>query len=58
MLDHVQKENLQEDVAVSASFCFENCDKGPTVSVNGCKLSSCTAAAARSEVDQKMKEKK
>jgi NADH-quinone oxidoreductase subunit G len=58
MLDHVQKENLQEQVAVSASFCFENCDKGPTVSVDGCKLSSCTAAAARTEVEQKLKEKK
>jgi NADH-quinone oxidoreductase subunit G len=58
MLDHVQKENLQDEVAVSASFCFENCANGPTVSIDGCKLSSCTAAAARAEVDQKLKEKK
>jgi NADH-quinone oxidoreductase subunit G len=58
MLDHVQKENLQEQVAVSASFCFENCANGPTVSIDGCKLSSCTATAARKEVEQKLKEKK
>jgi NADH-quinone oxidoreductase subunit G len=58
MLDHVQKENLQDQVAVSASFCFENCDKGPTVSVDGSKIQFCTAAAARAEVDQTLKEKK
>jgi len=57
MLDHVQKENLQDDVAVSASFCFENCANGPTVSVDGNRISGCTATGARAEVDQKLKQK-
>ena len=55
MLDHVQKEHLQEQVDIRASFCFENCDHGPTVSVDGRKISGCTAEAARAEVDGKLK---
>jgi NADH-quinone oxidoreductase subunit G len=57
VLDQVQKENLQDEVDVSASFCFEKCDQGPTVSVDGNKIQWCTAAAAKNEITQKLKEK-
>ncbi len=40
---------------VSASFCFEKCDRGPTVSVDGRKIPNCTAEAARAEIDGKLK---
>jgi NADH-quinone oxidoreductase subunit G len=57
LLDHVAKENLQDRVAIGASFCFEKCDLGPTVSVDGHKLQKCTPEAARAEVVQQLKQK-
>jgi len=57
MLDHVQRENLQDQVDVSASFCFEKCDQGPTVSVGGDKIHYCTLQAARAGLNKKLKEK-
>ena len=57
LLDHVQKEELQERVDLRASFCFEKCEHGPTVSVDGNQIQWCTAAAAKTEINQKLKEK-
>jgi len=56
LLDHVQQEGLGEQVDLGASFCFEKCEQGPTVSVNGNKIQRCTAAAAKTEINQKLKE--
>jgi NADH-quinone oxidoreductase subunit G len=55
LLNQVQDRNLQDQVQISASFCFENCDRGPTVSVDGRKIPHCTAEAARAEIDGKIK---
>jgi NADH-quinone oxidoreductase subunit G len=55
LLNRVQERNLQDQVQISASFCFENCDRGPTVSVDGRKIPHCTAEAARAEIDEKLK---
>jgi NADH-quinone oxidoreductase subunit G len=57
LLDHVQKENLQERVDIRASFCFEKCDHGPTVRVDGTQLQQCTAGAAKTQITQQLKEK-
>jgi NADH-quinone oxidoreductase subunit G len=57
LLDHVKKENLQERVDICASFCFEKCDHGPTVSVDGNQIQWCTAAAAKTEITEKLKDK-
>jgi NADH-quinone oxidoreductase subunit G len=57
LLDQVQKEGLQDRVDIRASFCFEKCDHGPTVSVDGSQIQWCTAAAAKTEITQKLKEK-
>jgi NADH-quinone oxidoreductase subunit G len=57
VLSQVQDRNLQDQVEVSASFCFENCDRGPTVSVDGRKLPNCTAETVRAEIDVKIKDK-
>jgi NADH-quinone oxidoreductase subunit G len=58
LLDQVEKENLQDKVSINASFCFEKCDHGPTVSVDGNKIQGCTAQAAKTEITQKLKDKK
>jgi NADH-quinone oxidoreductase subunit G len=55
LLNQVQERNLQDQVQISASFCFENCDRGPTVSIDGRKIPHCTAEAARAEIDGKIK---
>jgi NADH-quinone oxidoreductase subunit G len=55
LLSQVQERNLQDQVQISASFCFENCDRGPTVSVDGRRIPHCTAEAARAEIDGKIK---
>lgn len=57
LLHQVETENLQDKVAINASFCFEKCDHGPTVSVDGHKIQCCTAEAAKTELLQKLKEK-
>jgi NADH-quinone oxidoreductase subunit G len=57
LLDQVDKEELQDKVSINASFCFEKCDHGPTVSVDGNKIQWCTAQAAKAEILQKIKEK-
>jgi len=57
LIDDVQRDNLQDQVDVSASFCFEKCDQGPTVSVDGKKIQQCTTQAARTELLKKLKEK-
>jgi len=57
LLQHVETENLLDQVDINASFCFEKCDHGPTVSVDGHKIQWCTAQAAKLELQQKLKEK-
>jgi NADH-quinone oxidoreductase subunit G len=57
LLDHVQKDELQDRVDICASFCFEKCDQGPTVSVDGDKVQWCTSAAAKAEIAEKLKNK-
>jgi len=57
LLHQVEAENLQDQVDINASFCFENCDHGPTVSVDGRKIQWCTAQAAKMEILQQLKDK-
>ena len=54
LLDQVEKENLQDKVSISASFCFEKCDHGPTVSVDGNKIQHCTGAGRQGGNRQKI----
>ena len=57
LLHQVETENLQDKVSINASFCFEKCDHGPTVSVDGHKIQHCTPQAAKTELLQKLKER-
>ncbi len=42
LLKNLSLENLDDSVAVQASFCHERCDRGPTVTVNEEILDKCT----------------
>jgi NADH-quinone oxidoreductase subunit G len=48
---HVEKNGLQNQVEVRASFCHEYCDRGPSVEVNGKILHRCTPAQAIAAVE-------
>lgn len=46
----VEAEGLQDYVEVSATFCSEHCDRGPTVTVGGRVLTKTNAGAVLDEV--------
>jgi len=43
---HIEQNGLEEQVSVQASFCFERCDRGPTVTIDGQVLEKCDLAKA------------
>jgi NADH-quinone oxidoreductase subunit G len=51
LLQHVQENGYQNYVDVKASFCFERCDRGPTVSIGGRIIEKCTIETARELLD-------
>ncbi len=57
LIDHIEENNLQEKVDVKATFCFEKCDRGPSVSINGQVIEKCTLNKACSVLDKELKQK-
>lgn len=47
LMDLAQEKGLDEKIDFKASFCFENCDKGPNVEVNGTLHSAVTPDKAK-----------
>jgi NADH-quinone oxidoreductase subunit G len=54
VLKHIDDQKLKADVSVEATFCFEHCDRGPTVSVNDKVLHKCTLKKACEAIDKAM----
>lgn len=52
VLDHIRQNNLDDIVTVSASFCFERCDRGPTIRVGDKVIERCTSQMAREIIDR------
>lgn len=48
--DTIAAEGLGDKVEVKASFCFESCDKGPMLRLNGRRIEKCTPEKARAEL--------
>lgn len=46
IMDYVQKNELQEHVDINATFCMENCEKGPSVTIGETCISKCTTEKA------------
>ncbi len=42
VLDYLRANSLEDRVSVSASFCFENCDRGPTVKIGSQVIEKCS----------------
>jgi NADH-quinone oxidoreductase subunit G len=56
ILEHIRTKGLGGRVNVKASFCFEKCDKGPTIKVgnriiDGCTIDKAIEAIKREGVD-------
>ena len=57
VLQCVEAQELQDQVEVSASFCFEKCDQGPTVRVDGQQIQHCTGQKACAAMRERLKAK-
>jgi NADH-quinone oxidoreductase subunit G len=57
VLQCVDAQQLQDQVEVSASFCFEKCDQGPTVRVDGQQIQNCTGQEACAAMRERLKAK-
>jgi NADH-quinone oxidoreductase subunit G len=54
VLRHAEQNNLEGRVDVRAGFCFEKCECGPTVMIDGQHVPHCTAAKAVEVIDSKI----
>jgi NADH-quinone oxidoreductase subunit G len=46
VLRHAEQTGLEGRLDVRAGFCFEKCETGPTVMIDGQHVCGCTAAKA------------
>lgn len=46
LLDYIEERGMQNTVDVSATFCFERCGRGPTVSIGNTVIEKCTLEKA------------
>ena len=54
VLDHMAANNLNDRVAVKASFCFERCGRGPTVQIGDKVIEKCTPEIALEEINSRL----
>ncbi|HOT75179.1 MAG TPA: NADH-dependent [FeFe] hydrogenase, group A6 [Candidatus Wallbacteria bacterium] len=51
LIKYIEDKEMTSIVEVKASFCFENCSKGPTVNVGGKIINRCDFETACKEID-------
>lgn len=56
MINYIDSRGLNNYVNVKATFCFENCDCGPTISIDGTKIHNCTLSKAVMALENKLTE--
>lgn len=49
---HVADKGLQDQVIVKATFCFEKCNKGPSIKIGDTVINGCDIAKATAAVDK------
>ena len=52
LIDHVEERGLQNNVNIKATFCFEQCDRGPTIAVGDTVIEKCTFEKACRAIDK------
>jgi NADH-quinone oxidoreductase subunit G len=54
VLQYVDEHDLEDTVDVQATFCFEQCDRGPTVTIGDLPINRCTPEQAIEVLRQKL----
>ncbi|MDD3926995.1 MAG: (2Fe-2S) ferredoxin domain-containing protein, partial [bacterium] len=54
LIHHIEERGLQTSVDVTASFCFEKCDRGPVVTIGDILLERCTFDKACEVLEQEI----
>jgi NADH-quinone oxidoreductase subunit G len=52
LLATVEERGLEDRVDIAATFCFERCDRGPTIAVGDRVIEKCTVAQALEALDE------
>ncbi|HEY3276055.1 MAG TPA: [FeFe] hydrogenase, group A [Syntrophorhabdaceae bacterium] len=52
IMEYIRVNSLDSSVKVSASFCFERCDKGPTVRIGDTIIEGCTIDKAARAIEE------
>ena len=58
VLRHCEQNGLEGRIDVRAGFCFEKCESGPTVMIDGEYVHHCTAAKAIEELNSRIETEK
>ena len=54
LIARIHQDKLQDQVEVEATFCFEQCDKGPTVRVGARVINHCTFKDAWDAIEEEL----
>jgi len=55
LADYVESGDLDDTVEIQATFCFEHCDRGPTVRVGEQVIEHCTFDLAYEAIEGELK---
>jgi NADH-quinone oxidoreductase subunit G len=58
LMNYVGEHGLSDDVNIKASFCMENCDNGPSVTVGGKIMHKCTYSSVVEELERSLSDLK
>ncbi|NLC55388.1 MAG: 2Fe-2S iron-sulfur cluster binding domain-containing protein [Armatimonadetes bacterium] len=56
LVEHIEERGLVDAVDVKATFCFERCDRGPTVAIGDTVIERCTVQKAFEALEQALAE--
>ncbi len=54
LIKYIEENKLTEEVEVKASFCFEQCSKGPNVTIGDTVINRCDFETARKTINSKL----
>jgi NADH-quinone oxidoreductase subunit G len=57
LIEYIEERGLQSAVDITATFCFEHCDRGPTVAIGDKVIEKCTFEKACLALDKAIKVK-
>ena len=58
LIRYLEEHGLQNDIDIKATFCFERCGRGPTISVGDTVIEKCTFEKACKALDKELEKMK